>query len=107
MPNELRPQSVAVQIVLGLMLFTGSLAIAWHAVQLDIQGKQYSSIEAAGLSLIVIGGSLNPVNFLWMCLPFTRNELVAPSRFAPIGWFIGGIGFIPFVIGLIGRHIAS
>lgn len=56
---------------------------------------------------MVMGGSLNPVNFLWLCLPFTRNEVAVPSKFATIGWLIGGIGFIPFVIGLIGRHVTT
>ena len=64
-------------------------------------------METAGLALIFMGGSLNPVNFLWLCLPFTRNDIAATPKSAMLGWIIGGIGFIPFVIGMIGRHVTN
>ena len=107
MATELKSHPIALQIILGVLLFAASLATGWHANKLYVQGKHYSAIEAAGLSLMIMGGSFDPINYIWLCLPFTRNQVSIPSRFALVGWLIGGVGFIPFLIGLIGRHMTA
>jgi len=103
-PRELKPQSKMAEVILGLALLAGSFALAAHAVSLYTQGKQYNVLEDAGFSIIVLGGSFDPVNFIWLCLPFTRNQVAVPARFATVGWIIGGIGVMFFVVGLIGKH---
>ena len=102
--RELKPQSTAIEVVLGIALLVGSIALMREAVLLYFKGKQFSMLEDVGLSIIVLGGCLDPINFIWICLPFTRNHVAASPRFAKIGWVISGIGSIFFVIGLIGRH---
>lgn len=102
--RQLKRPSKAMEIILGLALFVASLALARYAFSLYAQGKQYGALEVIGFSIIVLGGCFDPVNFIWICLPFTRKQVAVPARFEAVGWLIGGIGFMFFVVGAIGRH---
>ena len=99
------PQPPVVEVFVGILLFIASIFIAFHAWNLNSQSKTFTAIESAGLSIMVAGGSINPINFIWLCLPFTRKEIAPPAKFAFLSWIICGVGFIPFTIGLVGRHM--
>jgi hypothetical protein len=103
-PRVLKPQSTVVEVVVGVALLIGSIALAREAAMQFQAGKQFSVIEDVGLAIGVLGGCLDPINFVWICLPFTKNHVATSPQFAKIGWAVSGIGFLFFIIGLIGKH---
>jgi len=99
------PAGVAVS--LSIALFIGSLVLAWYAVSSAGSGQAFTVIKRAGLSMIVLGGCVDPMNFLWICLPFTRNRVSAPMRFARFGRPFLLFGLIVFLVGFVGKFCSS
>jgi heme A synthase len=107
MANELKTAPVAVQLILGLLMVVTSIVVATMAFHLYEQGKLYKATETIGVSIILLGGSLSPVNAIWICLPFTKNRKVIPTKYENVGVLIAAIGFLPFIIGLIGKYASQ
>ncbi|WP_144007141.1 hypothetical protein [Pelomonas sp. KK5] len=103
-PRELRPRIVALEIVTGLALLAISGAVANYAFHLWVGGKSFQAVELFGLSICFLGGCLDPINWIWICLPFTRNLIAESGRFAVAGWIIIGLGWLVFVVGMIGKY---
>jgi hypothetical protein len=100
-------QPPVVEVFVGILLFAASVGIAFHAWNLNVQGRTFAAVESFGISIVVAGGCLNPVNFIWLCLPFTRKDIAPSTPFASYSRVICGLGFIPFMVGLVGRHVTG
>lgn len=94
-----KQQSSMVVIPLALVLVGISLALAWHAIFIFDSGQICPSIKLIGLSIVVLGGSFDPVNYLWLCLPFAGHEVVAPTRYARFSLPFFCVGLFCFIAG--------
>lgn len=104
-PRELLPRVVAFEVIAGLAMLAVSGVLADHAFQLWSRGKSFQAVELFGISICCLGGCFDPVNWMWICLPFTRNHITEPGRFAKAGWIIIGLGWLVFVVGMIGKYV--
>ena len=102
--RELKPRSIALEILAGLALLAIAVTLASYAFRLHTSGKSFQALELSGIAVCCLGGSLDPVNWIWVCLPFTRNHVAEAGRFAGLGWVIIGLGWIIFVVGMIGKY---
>jgi hypothetical protein len=92
-------QSSMVVIPLALVLVVISLALAWHAIFLFDGGQICPGIKFIGLSIVVLGGSFDPINYLWLCLPFAGHEVVVPTRYARFSLPFFYVGLFFFIAG--------
>jgi len=91
-------------VAVALFLLAISAAIARYALQIRDSGKSFQALELAGIAVCFFGGCFDPLNWLWTCLPFTKTQIAEPARFAALGWVIIGIGWVVFVVGMIGKY---
>ena len=80
------------------------MASALHADSLAGTGQPFAVIEFTGLSIATLGGCFDPINFLWICLPFAFHKVAVPTRFERFSRVLCVIGGISFLAGLIGKH---
>jgi hypothetical protein len=103
-PRELKAISPAIEIATALLVFVAFVALATYTIHLYLRdGISYNVAAVGGFALVVLGGCFDPVNFLWLCLPFTFRDVVVPARYSQIGLFVGLAGVPFFIVGLIGR----
>jgi hypothetical protein len=96
--------SPIVEIVFALGLFVVCVALATHAVRLFIRnGLSFNVVEISGGAMMFLGGCFDPVNFVWLCLPFTTDKVASPGRYSRLGVVIVAVGISVLLIGLIGR----
>jgi hypothetical protein len=96
-PPRLQPSTVAIPF--ALVLFIGSLALAWHAISYFGSGQTFHGVEFTGFSIMVFSGCLDPINFLWLFLPFTARPVTPPTRFARFRLPLTIIGLFLLVTG--------
>ena len=106
-PRELLPRVVVFEVVAGLGLLVVSGVLADHAFHFWSNGKSFQAVELSGISICCLGGCFDPVNWIWICLPFTRNDIAESGRFAKAGWAIIGLGWLVFVVGMVGKYAHS
>jgi hypothetical protein len=86
----------------SFILLVCSIAIAWYGFHRFIDGQTYAGLKLVGLSIMVFGGCLDPINFLWLCLPFTFSHVVASPRHARITLPLIAVGWVFLIIGWVG-----
>lgn len=102
--RELRPRNIAIETVAGLVLLGISVALGDYAFKLHSSGKSFQAVELFGVAICCLGGCFDPVNWIWMCLPFTKNRISESGRLAGLGWVIIGLGWMVLVVGMIGKY---
>lgn len=101
MGDENQNKRSGTEIVLGVLLF---FAGAWsfvYAVQVFMSGQKLSSLDNFAVALICFAGSVDPVNFLWLCLPLQFRPIKKPERFGRVAMTLGLIGGFIFIAGRI------
>jgi hypothetical protein len=68
-----------VEIILALLLFALSIALAVHAVSSYKAGNVFYGVKYTGFAILILSGCFDPVNYVWLCLPFT-SKLVVKGR---------------------------
>lgn len=101
--NDLTLDSVSnkFSIPISRVLFICGFGLVVYAGFLFAHDQTYWGIKYLGLSLIVLGGSFDSLNFLWLCLPFTDKKVVHSTAYARIGNPLLIIGVFLYFVGRI------
>jgi hypothetical protein len=89
---------MAVSSSLALVL---SLTLIWHATDLFLDDHKYAAVMNAGLAFIIWGGCFDPINFLWLCLPFAFKRVFSSNKFDVAGPSFLHLGLLLVLYGLI------
>jgi hypothetical protein len=104
--RTLKAFSVEVTIMARIVVLAAGLALALQAVALTHEGQMYRGLEMAGISIVVLVGSFDPINTLWLFLPFTWRPVAVPAtnRFKVLRGIMGLVGLMLFISGLVARR---
>lgn len=98
--NQMNP----IEVCLSIALIVGGLFIVRFAYQAVAEARYFQGIEDCGFALVVFAGAIDPINFLWLCLPFTIKEIKTPARFSVGAAICGGFGALSVFIGWLCKH---
>jgi hypothetical protein len=112
---ELRPPksdprielSEIVAIPLGVVLVVMSLASAWHGISLLESGQIHKGIKSFGFSMMILGASFDPINFIWLCFPFTARLAVRSPRYEHLSLPFCLLGISLYILGLLADHVPN
>lgn len=104
MGDDRKNQMNPIEACLSIALIVGGLLIARMAYQAVAEARYFQGIEDSGFALIVFAGAIDPINFLWLRLPFTIKEIKIPARFSVGAAIFGGIGALSVFIGWLCKH---
>ena len=78
-----------------------SVACAGWAVSLFVNGHSFTGLKVLGVSIIFLGGCFDPINWLWLCIPFTFSTVVQPPLYSRFSFPIWCAGFVLILLGWI------
>ena len=104
---EVRRDLTPPEFIIALAMCVGGIALAWHTATLYVAGKPCEATMFAGFTCIVLGGCFDPLNFLWLCLPFTRDQIVFPTRYDAISGILSCVGLVVVLAGWVGKYWLS
>jgi hypothetical protein len=55
-------------------------------------GKVFESMESTGVVIVVLSGCCDPINFLWLCLPFTFSSLTTKRPLSKVQATLAAVG---------------
>ncbi len=87
---------------ISVLLFVCSLAIAGYGAYRFVDGHPYTGLKFVGFSITVLGGCFDPINYLWLLLPFTFSHIVKSPRYARLTFPVMIIGWVLIIIGWVG-----
>lgn len=91
------------EIALRALFFLISAGIAFHAFTEMVNGQAWSGVRTAGFALIAFGAAFSPLNFLYMCLPWTTKPLKEELLLGDfVMTIIGVVGLVVVVVGWSG-----
>ena len=97
------PFSLAEELLAFAFIVIGIVLLCYAAV-LAHRGGVFPVMEHGGLALMLFFGAFDPINFLWLCLPFTVQPR-RPMRSASTAQkAIGIIGLFFLVVGWVCKH---
>lgn len=103
-PNLSKPPPPGVVIFAAAILVIGAVALASRGVFVALRGDTFAGIKLIGFATMLLGGSFDPINCIWMCLPFTFRPVTVPTSYARLGLPLIFTGLIVTVIGIMGVH---
>ena len=99
---ELKPASREASTLATIVLASVGLVLLAFSLSNFLRLHTAAGMKLLGFSLFVFGGCFDPVNWLWLWLPFTFSEIVQPSKYSRYIWPFVLIGFICIAIGWYG-----
>jgi len=93
------PYSVAEFILAGLCIGGGLSFLVYAGVSLS-DGHRAEALEGAGLSLLLLGGSVSPFRYVVDCLTFPFTFTIPTGRESKITMLAAGLGTLLWLAGV-------
>jgi len=99
---DLKPASREASLLAAIVLaIAGTICLAF-SLYYFLHLRTATGLKLLGFSQWILGGCFDPVNWLWLWLPFTFSEIVQSPKCSRYVWPFMLIGFICIVIGWYG-----
>lgn len=90
-------------LLCGFFIAGAISCLIWAGASL-CDDESFTATEAAGLSLMLLGGCAHPKKYLFDCLSFPLSFIDHSGRETPVTVFAAGAGLVLWLAGLAGNH---